>query len=94
MNTNALRQKILDIAIHGKLVPQDPADESTTILLEKIRAEKAAKIKNGELKADKNASYIFKYTGESDESTTDAYPAGLQHNMHYQKTILNMYCKL
>ena len=59
MNTNALRQKILDLAIHGKLVKQNPADESAAILLEKIRAEKEKKIASGELKRGKNDSYIF-----------------------------------
>ena len=59
MNTNALRQKILDLAIHGKLVKQDPADESAAILLEKIRAEKEKKIASGKLKRGKNDSYIF-----------------------------------
>lgn len=59
MDTKLLKQKILDLAIHGKLVPQNPNDESATVLLEKIRAEKAEKIKKGELKADKNDSYIF-----------------------------------
>ena len=59
MNTNALRQKILDLAIHGKLVKQDPSDESAVILLEKIRAEKEKKIASGELKRGKNDSYIF-----------------------------------
>ena len=59
MNTKALRQKVLDLAIHGKLVPQNPKDESATVLLEKIRAEKAEKIKKGELKADKKDSFIF-----------------------------------
>ena len=59
MNTNALRQKILDLAIHGKLVKQDPADESAAILLEEIRAEKEKKIASGELKRGKNDSYIF-----------------------------------
>ena len=59
MNTKALRQKVLDLAIHGKLVPQNPNDESATVLLEKIRVEKAEKIKKGELKADKKDSFIF-----------------------------------
>ena len=59
MNTKALRQKILDLAIHGKLVPQNPKDESATVLLEKIRAEKDEKIKRGELKAGKKDSFIF-----------------------------------
>ncbi|MBQ8775928.1 MAG: restriction endonuclease subunit S [Treponema sp.] len=54
------KSKILDLAIHGKLVPQDPNDESASVLLEKIRAEKEAKIAKGELKRDKNDSYIYK----------------------------------
>ncbi|MDD5777487.1 MAG: restriction endonuclease subunit S [Treponema sp.] len=59
MNTKALRQKVLDLAIHGKLVPQNPNDESAIVLLEKNRAEKTEKIKKGELKADKKDSFIF-----------------------------------
>ena len=59
MNTTALRQKILDLAIHGKLVKQDPTDENAAVLLEEIRAEKEKKIASGELKRDKNDSYIF-----------------------------------
>ena len=54
------KSKILDLAIHGKLVSQDPNDESASVLLEKIRAEKEAKIAKGELKRDKNDSYIYK----------------------------------
>ena len=59
MNTKALRQKVLDLAIHGKLVPQNPNDESAEVLLKTIRDEKAEKIKKGELKADKKDSFIF-----------------------------------
>ena len=54
------KSKILDLAIHGKLVPQDPNDEPASVLLEKLRAEKEEKIAKGELKRDKNDSYIYK----------------------------------
>ena len=47
MDTKALRQKILDLAIHGKLVPQDPNDEPASVLLERIKAEKRRLIKEG-----------------------------------------------
>ena len=47
MDTKKLRQKILDLAIHGKLVPQDPNDEPASVLLERIRAEKERLIKEG-----------------------------------------------
>ena len=54
------KSKLLDLAIHGKLVPQDANDEPASILLEKLRAEKEEKIAKGELKRDKNDSYIYK----------------------------------
>ena len=50
MDTKKLRQKILDLAIHGKLVPQDPNDEPASVLLERIRAEKEQLIKEGKIK--------------------------------------------
>ena len=50
MDTKKLRQKILDLAIHGKLVPQDPNDEPASVLLERIRAEKERLIKEGKIK--------------------------------------------
>ena len=53
MNTKALCQKILDLAIHGKLVPQDPNDEPASVLLERIRAEKERLIKEGKIKRPK-----------------------------------------
>ncbi len=62
MDTKALRQKILDLAIKGKLVPQDPNDEPASVLLEKIRAEKQQMVKDGKLKPKdiKNDTIIFK----------------------------------
>ena len=53
MDTKKLRQKILDLAIHGKLVPQDPNDEPASVLLERIRAEKERLVKEGEIKKSK-----------------------------------------
>ena len=55
MNTKALRQKILDLAIHGKLVPQDPNDEPASVLLERIRDEKERLIKEGKIKRPKKS---------------------------------------
>lgn len=55
MNTKALRQKILDLAIHGKLVPQDPNDEPASVLLEHIRAKKERLIKEGKIKKPKKS---------------------------------------
>lgn len=56
MDTKKLRQKILDLAIHGRLVPQDPNDEPASVLLERIRAEKEQLIKEGRIKAKKKAA--------------------------------------
>ena len=53
IDTKALRQKILDMAIRGQLVPQDENDEPASLLLEKIRAEKQRLIKEGKVKKDK-----------------------------------------
>ena len=71
MDTKALRQKILDLAIRGKLVPQDTNDEPASVLLERIRAEKQQMVKDGKLKPKdiKNDTIIFK--GED--------------NLHYEK---------
>ena len=71
MDTKALRQKILDLAIRGKLVPQDPNDEPASVLLERIREQKMQMVKEGKLKAKdiKNDTIIF--VGED--------------NLHYEK---------
>ena len=71
MDTKALRQKILDLAIRGKLVPQDPNDEPAEVLLERIREQKQQLFKEGKLKKKdiKNDTIIFK--GED--------------NLHYEK---------
>ena len=56
MDTKKLRQKILDLAIHGKLVPQDPTDEPASVLLERIKAEKERLIKEGKIKRSKKSA--------------------------------------
>ena len=53
MDTKKLRQKILDLAIRGKLVPQDPNDEPASVLLERIKTEKERLIKEGKIKRSK-----------------------------------------
>lgn len=53
MDTKLLKQKILDLSIRGKLVPQDPNDEPASVLLERIKAEKAQLIKEGKIKKEK-----------------------------------------
>ena len=56
MDTKKLRQKILDLAIHGKLVPQDPNDEPASVLLERIREEKERLVKEGKIKKSKKSA--------------------------------------
>lgn len=60
MDAEKLKQKILDLAIRGKLVPQDPNDEPASVLIEKIKAERVKLVKEGKIKASKEESYIFK----------------------------------
>ena len=71
IDTKALREKVLDLAIRGKLVPQDPNDEPASVLLERIRMQKEEMVKEGKLKAKdiKNDTIIFKS----------------EDNLHYEK---------
>ena len=75
MNGKQLKNSILQWAIQGKLVPQDPNDEPASVLLERIRAEKARMVKDGKIKKDKNESIIFR--GED--------------NSHYEKLLMRQY---
>lgn len=97
MNTKQLRQKILDLAIRGQLVPQDGNDEPASVLLEKIRAEKQTLIEQKKIKKDKKSSYITcdlspyqKYTEHFADGTskdiTDEIPFEIPENW--------MWCRL
>ena len=67
MDTKKLRQKILDLAIHGKLVPQDPNDEPASVLLERIRAEKERLIKEGKIKRSRKTTKTSDATCDEQE---------------------------
>jgi type I restriction enzyme S subunit len=60
MTAQKLRNSILQMAVQGKLVPQDPNDEPASVLLERIRKEKEQLIKEGKIKKNKKESYIFR----------------------------------
>ena len=60
MTGQQLKNSILQMAVQGKLVPQDPNDEPASVLLERIRKEKEQLIKDGKIKKEKNLSYIFR----------------------------------
>ena len=60
MTAQKLKNSILQMAVQGKLVPQDPNDEPASVLLERIRKEKEKLIKEGKIKRNKNESYIFR----------------------------------
>ena len=62
MTAQQLKNSILQMAVQGKLVPQDPNDEPASVLLERIRAEKERLIKEKKIKREKNPSVIFKGT--------------------------------
>jgi type I restriction enzyme S subunit len=83
-----VKSKILDLAIRGRLVPQDPNDEPASVLLEHIRAEKEELIKSGKIKRDKKESVIFKgednsyyeKIGNSVENIDDSIPFEIPEN--------------
>ena len=87
------KSKILDLAIRGKIVPQDPNDEPASVLLERIRAEKEELIKQGKIKRDKKESVIFKgddnsyYESIGDETTNidDEIPFELPQNWEWSR---------
>ena len=95
---SVVKSKILDLAIRGQLVPQDPNDEPASVLLERIRAEKEELIKAGKIKRDKKESVIFKgddnsyyrSVGKCTERCEDL-PSDLPKG--WQWTSLGQYCE-
>ena len=75
MDTKKLRQKILDLAIRDKLVPQDPNDEPASVLLERIKAEKERLIKEGKIKRSKKSA--------SDTSHYENWPFEIPENWEW-----------
>ena len=95
----SVKSKILDLAIRGKLVPQNPEDEPASVLLERIRAEKEELIKQGKIKRDKNESVIFKgddnsYYAKSEKNcveVTERIQFEIPENWSW--TTLGFYCQ-
>ena len=88
---NITKSKILDLAIRGKLVPQNPNDEPASVLLERIRAEKEELIKQGKIKRDKKETIIFRgddnsyyeKNGENIVNIADEIPFGIPRNWSF-----------
>lgn len=93
MNGKQLKNSILQWAIQGKLVPQDPNDEPASVLLEKIRQEKERLIKEKKIKRDKNASIIYRgednsyyeQVGEHCEDITEEIPFELPASWNWTR---------
>ena len=88
-----LKKSILQDAVQGKLVPQDPADESASVLLERIRAEKEQLIKAGKIKRDKHESVIFRrdnsyyeISGKNEVCIDDQIPFDVPESWEWTRT--------
>ena len=95
-----IKKSILQYAIQGKLVEQDPNDEPASVLLEKIKAEKQELIKQGKIKKDKQESYIFKGAdnrhyekiGSETKDITDEIPFEIPESWSWCR--LNTICQI
>ena len=100
MKAQDLKRSILQLAIQGKLVPQNPSDEPASELLKKIKAEKEALVKAGKIKKDKQESYIYKGSdnnyyekiGTETKDITDEIPFEIPESWEWVK--LSNFCKL
>ena len=96
-----IKAKILDLAIRGKLVPQDPNDEPASVLLERIKAEKAELVKAKKIKKDKNPSEIIigsdgvpyeKFADGTSKDLSDEIPFELPQGWAWAR--LNSFCEI
>ena len=83
MTGQQLKNSILQMAVQGKLVPQDPSDEPASVLLDRIRKEKEKLIKEGKIKKEKNPSYIFR--GADNLPYENDYPFDIPDNWLWLK---------
>lgn len=89
MTGQQLKNSILQMAVQGKLVPQDPNDEPASVLLERIRAEKERLIKEKKIKKEKNPSVIFRSTDNIPYFVSDFLQKGIRAIMGCRVTINN-----
>ena len=87
---NSLKKSILQSAIQGRLVPQDPNDEPASVLIERIRAEKERLIKEKKIKRDKNESVIYKGDDNSYYERIGLQVSNLDCEINYPKSWLIM----
>ena len=78
------KSKILDLAIRGRLVPQDPTDEPASALLERIQAEKEALIQQGKIKRDKKESIIFRGEDNSYYENIDGTVVSIEKDVPFE----------
>lgn len=88
MNTQQLRQKILDLAIRGQLVPQDENDEPAQVLLERIRVEKQ---KNLPQKGKKKTSHLSPYKNEENTPLSEEFPFEIPENWVWCKRLVKIF---
>ena len=88
-----LKKSILQYAVQGKLVPQDPADEPASVLLERIRTEKEQLVKEGKIKRDKHESVIFRrdnsyyeISGKNEVCIDDQIPFDVPESWEWTRT--------
>ena len=81
---DALRKKILDAAIRGELVPQNPEDEPASVLLERIATEREKLIKEKKIKKPKSTSRIFRRDGHFYESINGGTPVCIDDDIPFE----------